>query len=30
MKWDHAAGTWSCDDHGPRLDGDEAAARLDD
>ena len=30
LKWDHEAGSWCCDDHGPRLDGAEAAARLDD
>ena len=30
MRWDHAAGSWHCDDHGPRLDGDEAAARFSD
>jgi hypothetical protein len=30
MQWDHAAGRWCCAHHGPRLDGDEAAARLED
>jgi hypothetical protein len=30
MKWDHAAARWYCHRHGPRLDGDEAAARLED
>jgi len=27
MRWEHAAGFWRCDDHGPRLGGAEAAAR---
>ena len=27
MRWEHVAGLWYCDDHGPLLDGDEAAAR---
>jgi len=30
LTWDHDAGFWECDHHGPRLDGAEAAARLDD
>ena len=29
LKWDQAANSWSCDHHGPRLDGADAAARLD-
>jgi hypothetical protein len=29
LKWDHASSSWSCDHHGPRLDGAEAAARHD-
>ena len=28
MNWDHGAGFWTCLDHGPRLDGAEAAAKL--
>jgi hypothetical protein len=28
MKWDHAAAVWSCLHHGPRLDGEQAAATL--
>jgi hypothetical protein len=30
MRWDHAAESWNCDHHGPRMDGAEAAARFDD
>ena len=30
LRWDHDAESWNCDHHGPRLDGAEAAARLDD
>lgn len=30
LRWDHTAGLWCCDDHGPRLDGDEVAARHHD
>ena len=30
LRWEDATGVWCCDDHGPRLDGAEAAARLDD
>ena len=29
LRWDHAAESWNCEHHGPRLDGAEAAARLD-
>ena len=29
LRWDHAAGSWNCDHHGPRLDGAEAASRLE-
>jgi hypothetical protein len=30
LQWDDAARRWCCDDHGPRLDGAEAAARFED
>jgi hypothetical protein len=30
LRWDHTAESWNCDDHGPRLDGAEAATRFDD
>ena len=30
LRWEDATGAWCCDDHGPRLDGAEAAARLND
>jgi hypothetical protein len=29
LRWDHSAASWNCEHHGPRLDGEEAAARLD-
>ena len=28
MRWDHGAGHWTCLHHGPRLDGEAAAAFL--
>ena len=30
LRWDHAGQSWHCDDHGPRLNGAEAATRLDE
>ena len=28
MRWDHWAAHWCCSRHGPRLDGEQAAAQL--
>jgi hypothetical protein len=30
LQWDHDAGSWCCAHHGPRLDGEQAAARMGD